>query len=281
MHNIIKKYLQHGIVTVEYPKKPVNTEFITGKPVVDDNICTKCGDCVERCPTSAISLNKKLGGIEPHSFFGDCSGNATKEKIGFNMDECIFCSLCADICPVQAIKMSHDFELAKKKREELRTKPLIIEDRKLPSQDYELLGSNLKEKINSCFGRSLGIREVDAGSCNGCDNEISAMNSPYNDLERFGMHFVASPRHADMLLVTGPAARNMELALIKTYNAAPEPKLVVAVGACACSGGIFKDSYSTRNGIDCILPVDVYIPGCPPRPQALIYGILKAIESIG
>ena len=147
-----------------------------------------------------------------------------------------------------------------------------------PYPDYELIGNSLKDKISSYFGRSLGIREVDAGSCNGCDNEINAMNSPYNDLERFGMHFVASPRHADLLLVTGPAARNMELALIKTYNATPDPKLVVAVGACACSGGIFKDSYATRNGIDSIVPVDVYIPGCPPRPQALIYGILLAIE---
>lgn len=259
MHNIIKKFLQHGIVTIEYPKKPVNTEFITGKPVVDSDVCIKCGDCVERCPSSAISL---------------------KNKIGFNLDDCIFCSLCSDICPVKAIRMSHDFELSVKKREELRVEPLIIEDRNIPSQDYELLGNRLKNKISSYFRRSLSIREVDAGSCNGCDNEINALNSPYNDLERFGMHFVASPRHADMLMVTGPVTRNMELALIKTYNATPDPKLVVAVGACACSGGIFKDSYSTRNGIDCILPADVYIPGCPPRPQALIYGILMAIESI-
>ncbi len=260
MYNIIKKYLQHGIVTIEYPKKAVNTEFITGKPIVDHSSCTKCEECVKRCPSSAICL---------------------QDKIGFNLDDCLFCSLCADICPERAITMSHDFELSKKKREELRAAPLIIEERKIPSQDYELLGNNLKVKINSYFGRSLGIREVDAGSCNGCENEVNALNSPYNDLERFGMHFVASPRHADMLLVTGPAVRNMELALIKTYNATPEPKLVVAVGACACSGGIFKDSYSTRNGIDCILPVDVYIPGCPPRPQALLYGILMAIESIG
>lgn len=258
MNNIIKKYLQHGVVTIEYPKKPVNTDFITGKPVAGDSKCTKCGECVKRCPTSAISL---------------------KDKIGFNLDECIFCSLCADICPEHAIEMTHDFELSKKKREDLRATPIVIEDRKLPSQDYELLGENLKEKIKSYFGRSLGIREVDAGSCNGCENEINALNSPYNDLERFGMHFVASPRHADMLLVTGPASRNMELAMIKTYNATPEPKIVVAVGACACSGGIFKDGYSTRNGIDGILPVDVYIPGCPPRPQALIFGILMAIEN--
>jgi Ni,Fe-hydrogenase III small subunit len=119
---------------------------------------------------------------------------------------------------------------------------------------------------------------VDAGSCNGCDYEINALNNPFNDIERLGIHFVASPRHADMLLVTGTAARNMELALIKTYNAAPDPKLVVAVGACACSGGMFRDGYATRNGIDCILPVDAYVPGCPPRPQAVMHGILKALD---
>ena len=257
MFNIIRKYLQHGIVTIEYPKRPVNREFITGRPVVDAGKCTRCGECTGRCPASAIVLDK---------------------KIGFNLDDCVFCSLCADICPEKAISMSHDFELSARDRNGLRASPIVVEKVEAPFEDYELLGSRLKEKINKYFGRSLSIREVDAGSCNGCDNEINALNSPYNDLERFGMHFVASPRHADMLLVTGTAARNMELALIKTYNATPDPKLVVAVGACACGGRIFKDSYSTRNGIDCIIPVDVYIPGCPPRPQALMYGILMAIE---
>jgi Ni,Fe-hydrogenase III small subunit/formate hydrogenlyase subunit 6/NADH:ubiquinone oxidoreductase subunit I len=259
LYKIIKKFMQHGIVTVDYPKKQINKTFITGRPVVDHESCDKCGECVKRCPSSAIVLD---------------------EKIGFNIDECIFCSLCSDICHSGAIKMSHEFELAVKKRSGLKVSPVIIEERSIPSEDYELICNKLKKKIAGRFGRSLGIREVDAGSCNGCDNEVNAMNSPYNDLERLGMHFVASPRHADMLLVTGPATRNMELALIKTYNAAPDPKLVVAVGACACSGGIFKDSYCTRNGIDCIVPVDVYIPGCPPRPQALIYGILMAVDGM-
>lgn len=259
MINIIKKFIQHGVVTVDYPRKPLNNTFITGNPEVDTKNCILCKECIDRCPVNAINL-------------------VDEKSINIKLDECIFCSLCADVCQEGAIRMTNNFELSAKNREELRGSSILIDERNLPSEDFELIGKKLKEKINKLFGRSLNIREVDAGSCNGCDNEINALNSPYNDIERFGIHFVASPRHADMLLVTGPATRNMELALIKTYNATPDPKLVVAVGACALSGGIFKDSYATRNGIDSVVPVDVYIPGCPPRPQALIYGILKAIE---
>jgi len=127
------------------------------------------------------------------------------------------------------------------------------------------------------LGRSLHIREVDAGSCNGCEVEIVNLNSPVYDLERFGIHFVASPRHADMLLVTGPVTRNMELALRKTYDAMPTPRLVVAVGACGCSGGIFGQNYASLGGVDQVLPVDVYIPGCPPNPYALLHGIFVAM----
>lgn len=176
--------------------------------------------------------------------------------------------------------MTNEFELASKERFGLRHTPFIVEERIIPDESYEIIGEKIKDKSKRIFGRSLQIREVDAGSCNGCDYEINALNNPFNDVERFGIHFVASPRHADMLLVTGTATRNMELALVKTYNATPDPKMVVAVGACACSGGIFRDSYATRNGIDSIVPVDVYIPGCPPRPQAVLYGILKAIDRL-
>jgi Ni,Fe-hydrogenase III small subunit/formate hydrogenlyase subunit 6/NADH:ubiquinone oxidoreductase subunit I len=264
--HILKKTLQHKVVTVKYPKVPIRTEIITGKPVVDMNSCSKCGECISRCPVSAISMNS--GESNPED----------KGDISFNLDECIFCSLCADICPAGSITMTHEFELAAATREDLRSTPVVIEERDIPSEDYELIGEQISDKIKKLFGRSLQIREVDAGSCNGCDLEINSLNSPYNDVERFGVHFVASPRHADVLLVTGPATRNMELALIKTYNATPDPKMVIAAGACACSGGIFRDSYSTRNGIDTIVPVDVYIPGCPPRPQALMYGILKAMD---
>jgi Ni,Fe-hydrogenase III small subunit len=130
------------------------------------------------------------------------------------------------------------------------------------------------------LGRSLHIREVDAGSCNGCEIEIVGLNSPIYDAERFGIHFVASPRHADMLLVTGPVTRNMELALRKTYDAMPAPRLVVAVGACGCSGGIFGENYASLGGVDKVIPVDVYIPGCPPNPHALLHGILMAVGKL-
>jgi Ni,Fe-hydrogenase III small subunit len=139
------------------------------------------------------------------------------------------------------------------------------------------LGEELSSRIHKIFGRSLHIREVDAGSCNGCEIEIVGLNSPIYDIERFGIHFVASPRHADMLLVTGPVTRNMEIALRKTYDAMPAPRLVVAVGACGCSGGIFGKNYASVGGVDNVIPVDAYIPGCPPNPYALLHGILTAI----
>ncbi len=132
-------------------------------------------------------------------------------------------------------------------------------------------------QIRSLLGRALNIRQVDAGSCNGCEAEIGALTSPYYDLERFGIHFVASPKHADMLLVTGPVTRNMEEALRNTYEATPSPKLVVAVGACGCSGGIFQGSYAISGAVDAVIPVDGYIPGCPPTPAMLLTGILKVL----
>ncbi len=129
------------------------------------------------------------------------------------------------------------------------------------------------------FGRALTIRHVDAGSCNGCELEIHTMNGPYYNLERLGIKLVASPRHADMLLVTGPVSRNMELALKRTYDATPDPKLVVAIGDCGCSGGIFGESYASCGRVSNVIPVDVAVPGCPPTPIALMQGILTAISS--
>ena len=130
------------------------------------------------------------------------------------------------------------------------------------------------------LGRALAIREVDAGSCNGCEIEISALTNPIYDAERFGIHFVASPRHADMLLVTGPVTRNMEIPLRKTYEATPDPKLVVAVGDCARTCGVFASSYAVVGGVGKIIPVDVYVDGCPPEPGAILRGILAALDRL-
>jgi Ni,Fe-hydrogenase III small subunit len=128
------------------------------------------------------------------------------------------------------------------------------------------------------FAGALTIRQVDAGSCNGCELEIHATNNPYYNLEGLGIRFVASPRHADMLLVTGPVSRNMEIALRRTYDATPEPRFVVAVGDCGCSGGIFGESYASCGRVSNVIPVDVAVPGCPPTPLAIMQGILTAIE---
>ncbi len=141
-------------------------------------------------------------------------------------------------------------------------------------------GDRLQARIRGLLQRSLHIRHLDAGSCNGCDWEIQALLSPVYDIQRLGIDIVASPRHADMLLLTGSVTRNLHDAVLTTYNAMPEPRLVVAVGACACGGGVLQGSYATAGGASSVLPVDVYIPGCPPRPQALIHGILVALDRL-
>jgi Ni,Fe-hydrogenase III small subunit len=142
-----------------------------------------------------------------------------------------------------------------------------------------LLQQRLHEEILKHLGRALAIRHVDAGSCNGCELEIHATNSPYYNLERLGIKFVASPRHADMLLVTGPVSRHMVTALKRTYEATPDPKLVVAIGDCGCNGGIFGENYASCGRVANVIPVDVAVPGCPPTPLAIMQGILAAIKS--
>jgi Ni,Fe-hydrogenase III small subunit len=149
-----------------------------------------------------------------------------------------------------------------------------------PLPDTVAIGRELDRRIKLLFGRALAIREVDAGSCNGCEVEIVGLSSPVYDMERFGMHFVASPRHADMLLVTGPVTRNMEIPLRKTYDATPDPKFVVAVGDCAANCGVFRGSYAVVGPVDRIIPVDVTIMGCPPEPVDILRGILRALDRL-
>ncbi|WP_448204787.1 NADH-quinone oxidoreductase subunit B family protein [Azospirillum sp. sgz302134] len=141
------------------------------------------------------------------------------------------------------------------------------------------LADKVEKAAKARLGRSLSIREVDAGSCNGCELEIHALNNPIYDLERFGIRFVASPRHADVLLVTGPVTKNMREALFRSWDATPDPKWVVACGDCAISGGVFKDSYACVGPVDAVVPVDLHIPGCPPRPAELLAGLLALLET--
>jgi Ni,Fe-hydrogenase III small subunit len=145
----------------------------------------------------------------------------------------------------------------------------------------EALGARLRQETHRRFGRSLHIRQVDAGSCNGCELEIGGLTGPHYDLERFGLHFVASPRHADCLLVTGPVTLNMAEALRRTYDATPDPKIVIAVGDCGRDAGIFRGSYAVVGGVADVVPVHAVIPGCPPSPRALLAGLLAVIGRCG
>ena len=158
---------------------------------------------------------------------------------------------------------------------------ILSEPAPAPDEALRQIAGRLSEAVLKHFGRALAIRHVDAGSCNGCELEIHAAIGPYYNLDGLGIKFVASPRHADLLLVTGPVSRNMEVALKRTYDATPEPKLVVAIGDCGCDGGIFGENYASRGRVANVLPVDVAVPGCPPDPVAIIRGILTAVAANG
>ena len=156
---------------------------------------------------------------------------------------------------------------------------LVTEPAPQPDGSLRQIASRLNDEVLRLLGRALAIRHVDAGSCNGCELEIHALANPYYNIESLGIRFVASPRHADLLLVTGPVSRNMEEALRRTYEAMPEPKLVVAIGDCGCTGGIFGESYASCGRVANVIPVDVAVPGCPPPPAAIMQGILTAVQA--
>jgi Ni,Fe-hydrogenase III small subunit/NAD-dependent dihydropyrimidine dehydrogenase PreA subunit len=284
MFEILRKSLKTGVVTARYPATPAEvSDRARGRPEIDFANWRDARPAAAICPTGAIAVADDRG---------------TRTAV-LDLGKCIYCGLCAEADG--AIRMSNRCELAVRHSAELQTIARyalhpdgshagLLESgaAAIPARDlesslrtgdraFEDAGRQLNDRIGRMFGRSLHIREVDAGSCNGCEIEIAGLNNPIYDIERFGIHFVASPRHADMLLVTGPVTRNMELALRRTYDAMPGPRLVVAVGACGCSGGIFGTNYASLGGVDRVLPVDVYIPGCPPNPHALLHGILLAI----
>ena len=156
---------------------------------------------------------------------------------------------------------------------------IVTETAPWTDESLRVTAERLQAEVLKRFHGALTIRHVDAGSCNGCELEINALGNPYYNLEGLGIHFVASPRHADMLLVTGPVSKHMEVALIRTYDATPEPKLVVAIGDCGCSGGIFGENYASCGAVSNVIPVDVAVPGCPPDPVAIMRGILTAVTA--
>jgi Ni,Fe-hydrogenase III small subunit len=180
--------------------------------------------------------------------------------------------------------MGRDFELAARCRDDLRIE-VVADDLNVPAAgpvagptpDPNAEAARASSEIHRVLGRSLHLRHLDAGSCNACDWELAALLNPVYDVRRLGIDFVASPRHADGVVVTGPVTRNLETAVRRTVEAVPDPRVVIAVGACAASGGIVGEGYASAGGVDRVLPVDVYIPGCPPRPEAILFGILVAV----
>ncbi|HEV2448055.1 MAG TPA: NADH-quinone oxidoreductase subunit NuoB [Candidatus Sulfopaludibacter sp.] len=267
MFKILQSTYETGLVTIGYPDAPAQIPSgYRGAPRFDFANWRDARLAAAACPTEALAI---------------CDSESVR-AVSMDYGRCIFCGECEAADSSGAVTLSGEFELAARDRRDL----VIAAEYDLHHDGTQgamrrierpALELRVSEAIRNTLGRSLAIREVDAGSCNGCEVEITALNSPVYDLERLGIHFVASPRHADMLLVTGPVTRNMEMALLKTYRATPAPKVVVAVGACGISGGIFGRNYATVGGVDSVAPVDVYIPGCPPRPHALLYGILLAV----
>ena len=230
-----------GNVTVGLPTGDLPALF-RGMPVIGEAFRSGnvASTCARVCATDAIDPENKT----------------------IDLGRCVFCGLCEEACGGEGIRFSRDPCLPSGKREHL-----VLGGQEFPSL-------TAAPYIRSLLGRSLHLREVSAGGCNGCDLEAQALSNPIFDLQRFGIDFVASPRHADGLLVTGPVSKKMREALVKTYDAIAEPRIVIAIGACAASGGIFRGSYAVENGVGEVLPVDLFIPGCPPHPLTLLYAIL-------
>jgi Ni,Fe-hydrogenase III small subunit/ferredoxin len=244
--------LQQGHRTGHFPaEEPALPDRFRGRPALDPSRCPEgCDLCAEACPTNAIS--------------------AAAGTLSLDLGRCLFCIECTQACPEGAIEFTRDYRLACRERSEL-----ILDAPSLEPRAERVLA--LGREIRRLFGRSLKLRQVSAGGCNACEADVNVLGTIVFDLGRFGIQFVASPRHADGLLVTGPVTENMRLALKKTYDAVPDPKIVIAVGACAISGGPYIDHPEIHNGADSTVPVDLYIPGCPPHPYTILEGLLAML----
>jgi Ni,Fe-hydrogenase III small subunit/NAD-dependent dihydropyrimidine dehydrogenase PreA subunit len=240
--------LKQGHWTSRYPLElPTIPDRLRGVPVVNSTKCPDgCRECAKACPTDAISTD---GGIR------------------LDLGRCLFCTDCMEACPEGAIRYTQEYRLSTRTREDLV----------LQEQTTLKLAEALDEKSRRLFGRSLKLRQVSAAGCNACEADLNVLGTIVFDLGRFGIQFVASPRHADGLVVTGPVSENMRSALLTTYEAVPAPKLVIAVGACAISGGPFVDNPEVHNGCASLLPVDLFIPGCPPHPWTILDGLLRLL----
>jgi Ni,Fe-hydrogenase III small subunit/NAD-dependent dihydropyrimidine dehydrogenase PreA subunit len=218
---------------------------VDGAKCADD-----CSACIPVCPTGAIR-------------------RPAASPVALDLGRCIFCAACVETCPTQAITQTHDHRMAVRRRQDLLLGA--------PGAEELRLAAALDDKLRKLFGRSLKLRQVSAGGCNACEADVNVLGTIGWDLGRFGIQWVASPRHADGLLITGPVSNNMELALKKTYDAVPAPKIVIAVGACAINGGPFIGHPEHHNGADGVVPVDLYIPGCPPHPLTILDGLLRLL----
>jgi Ni,Fe-hydrogenase III small subunit/formate hydrogenlyase subunit 6/NADH:ubiquinone oxidoreductase subunit I len=251
MHILLSRWRQ-GHRTLAYPKTvPALPLRFRGRPVIRPGACPEgCQVCVDACPTQAISLGDPGPVID--------------------LGRCLFCPDCTEACPEDAIAYTSDHALATCQREDL----LLQAGAKLR------LAKAFDAELMRLFGRSLKLRVVSAGGCNGCEVDVNVLGTVAWDIGRFGIQFVASPRHADGLLLCGPVTANMELAVRKTYDAVPEPKIVIAVGACAISGGPYRLRPEQRGGVGSILPVDLFIPGCPPHPLTILDGLLRLLGKL-
>lgn len=254
MLNIIRARIHQKYRTIRFPDAPppAMPDRFRGRPLFDTPCCTDgCRRCAAACPTRAITFTPENQPV-------------------VDLGKCLFCDDCKRACPQHAIRHSADYRLAVRHREHLVLTP---EEALLRA---EALGGELKKLL----GRSLKLRQVCAGGCGACEADVNVLGTVGWDLGRFGIQFVASPRHADGLLVTGPVTRNMKSALLDTYAAVAKPKIVIAVGACAISGGPYIDHAEVHNGADAVLPVDLYIPGCPPHPLTILDGLLRLLGRI-